>query len=220
MTDLLEEIQDAFNKVQAEHGESEDQVQIVTGGAEHMPPGFHAMQAYYSKQVRNVTRRGFRHHAGSTMPTNSDQLIERTRGVMIPLVLSLLLRTFSDGIRIGHQDEQAIKMAFHYQEVDQLFDSTTFVKNSVVMADGFAKDAEIGEFFLEYLDGGVDYLSHLTAFAHREVDPNKVWDVWVLVGSATTCSCYLAGYQLGNTWRERDVLDGIAIASEEAHGPE
>ena len=47
----------------------------------------------------------------------------------------------------------------------------------------------------------------------ENTDPVKVWDVWCLVGTHTVVNTYLAGYRMGCTWRERDVLDGIEIAT-------
>ena len=59
------------------------------------------------------------------------------------------------------------------------------------------------------------HLSHATGFAHAtDVEPNKGWDIWLLNGTACICAGYLAGHLMGTTWRERDVLDGIEIASE------
>jgi hypothetical protein len=72
------------------------------------------------------------------------------------------------------------------------------------------------QYFAEYLMGGVNHLAHVTGFAHSNVEPQKVWDIWIMGGTACVCASFLAGNKLGTSWRERDVLDGIAIATEEA----
>jgi hypothetical protein len=88
------------------------------------------------------------------------------------------------------------------------------------MALGFAEDTEVLRFFTQFLVGGLEHLSHITGFAHRQVDPGKVWDVWMLIGTACICSSYLAGHNVGKEWKERDVLSGIEIATQEVpRGP-
>ena len=84
----------------------------------------------------------------------------------------------------------------------------------MTMAHGFAEDREVCDYFNTYLQSALHHMTHVTGFAHSEVVPTKVWDVWLLSGTAVITASFLAGTQMGATWRERDVLDGIEIASE------
>src|SRR4029077_19767561 len=106
-----------------------------------------------------------------------------------------------------------VHLALKLDLVGTLFGNAGFHLESNTMATGFAEDNEIREFFMDYLGSGVTHISHITGFSHSEVDPNQVWDLWMIVGLATIGSCYIAGHNMGSTWRERDVLDGIEIAS-------
>jgi hypothetical protein len=90
------------------------------------------------------------------------------------------------------------------------------LKATTALGAGFADDEEVCEYFADYLMGGINHLAHVTGFAHAEVDPAKVWDLWVMGSTACICAGFMAGDKLGTTWRERDVLDGIAMATEEA----
>jgi len=220
MTALLEEIKDSFLKVRLEHASEDSPVQIGTDPG-NIPPGFMAMQMFYRGEITRLVRRGFRHFAGAAMPTVPNQLVEITRDTMSPVFLAMLLQTFADGVRVGHRDDQLIKMAFHYEAIDAIYENTSFVAGSSTMAIGFAEDDEIRTFFMDYLVNGIEHLTHITGFSHQaKVDPNQVWDLWVLIGLATIGSCYMAGHQMGSSWRERDVLDGIEIASGDDHDAE
>lgn len=218
MSELLDEIKESFEKVRHKHADGNDVVQVTPSVEETMPPAFMAMQTYYKKTILSLTRRGFRHFAGASMPTASDELLDRTREVMYPALLAMLLQIFADGVRIGQRDDQMVKMAFHFDAIDSIYDNDSFVHGSNTMAFGFAEDDEIRGFFRDYLMTGTDHMSHICGFAHSEVDPNQVWDLWMLVAAATIGSCFMAGHEMGSSWRERDVLDGIEIASEGDHG--
>ena len=219
---LLEEIKDAFNAVRVEHVQDNEPPIQMLDKAVGLPPLFNDMRLYYGGQSLVITRRGFRHFAGSELSScgGADELLEATTELMVPQVLAMLLQTFADGVRLGHKEDQIIKMAFHFHVEEHLYGDSNFIEGSKTMALGFNEDDEIRDFFLEYLLGGIEHLIHISGFAHSTVDPNKIWDVWLLICGATIGSCYMAGYQMGSSWRERDVLDGIEIASEDDHGSE
>lgn len=221
MTDLVEEIKSSFDKTLSEHAaDGASPIKVIEPGDAEIVPGFLAMREHYQRQMVRITRRGYRQFAGSTMPSQADELLERTTPVMMPLLLAVQLSAFTDGVMIGHRDDQIVKMSFHYQEVDELFGNKRFREASGLMAQGLSDDPEVFEYFREYVSGGVANLGHMSGFIHREVEPGKVWDFWLLVGNACFSAVYLAGYKLGTTWRERDVLDGIELASEEgSDGP-
>lgn len=219
MTDLADEVKASFGKTHEEHAAS-GPVQLVTTDEMSEVPAFETMRSYYEHRLLMWARRGYRHFAGASMPHDGDKLIEMTKPVMMAPFIATGLTAFSDGVMIGHQDDHLVQMCFRFDNVDHLFHDDDFREASNTMADGFADDDEVGEFFGTYITGGLNHLAHLTGFAHSEADPTKVWDLWLLVGTAVTCASYLAGLSLGTTWRERDVLDGIAIASEEdSRGP-
>ena len=213
MTDLIDEVVASFNKTRDDHADS-GPVTVVKPGDQEMAPGFNSMRSYYGDRLLAVTRRGYRHFAGSTMPTNADQLLELTSQVMAEYLLALVLESFADGVVIGHQQHQAVRIFTHFDKVDDLFTEEPFREHSRQLAKRFSDDPSVLAYFNEYVDGGLHHLAHITGFAHREVDPGKVWDVWLLVGTACMCATYLAGHHLGTTWRERDVLAGIELATE------
>jgi hypothetical protein len=220
MSDLADEVKDSFGKTHEEHV-SNGPVQLVNVQEMLEVPAFETMRAYYEARLLMWARRGYRHHAGATMPTNGDRLLELTKPVMMPCYIATGLAAFSDGVMIGHQENHLVQMCFRFDNVDHLFGDDDFREASNQMAIGFGDDTEVSEFFSTYILGGLNHLAHLTGFAHHEVDPAKVWDLWLLAGTAITAASYLAGLRMGSQWHERDVLDGIEIASEEgSHGPE
>jgi len=213
MTDLIEEVRASFEK--ARHPEVEGPVTLVADDLAQAP-GFMAMKAYFENRVQIVTRRGYRHFAGATLTSNADELLKLTAMEMVTPLLATTFRAFSDGVLIGQRDNHLVRMAIHFHTADNLWEDDDFLKASKELSTGFADDEEVVTYFGEYLMGGVNHLAHVTGFAHSEVDPIKIWDIWIMGGMACVCASFLAGNKLGTSWRERDVLDGIAIATEEA----
>lgn len=220
MTDLIDQVKHSFEQARVEQTrEGSDQEGIVFQTAVEEPaPGFVAMRAHYGERILVLTRRGYRHFAGASLPQDYDQLNELTTEVMLDGFVALLMQVFADGVMIGHRDHQVVKMMFHFDNVEHLFHDSVFREASDAMAAGFGSDVEVLTYFIDFFAGGLNHIAHTAGFTHGRVDSRKIWDVWLLVGTATTCSAYLAGHRLGNAWRERDVLAGIEIATEEAPG--
>jgi hypothetical protein len=217
---LIEEVRNSFEN-QQEELTGRGPISIIRPGDEELAPGFNAMRSYYEERLLAFTRRSYRHYAGGSMPTEADELLRRTGEKMLPALIALELQAYADGVLIGHRADAQVQISFHFHIVDQLFAEKEFRESSDRLASGFSDDTEVIDFFRTFTSGGVENMSHITGFAHHDVDPGKVWDIWLLVGTAVVCSCYLAGHRMGVTWRERDVLDGIEIATEEGtDGPE
>jgi len=211
---LIDEIKGVFETAREEQTEETGPVVVTHRLDEELANGFNAMRGYYQEQILAITRRGYRHFAGSAMPHSADLVLLHTDPVMRPLMVALLFQAFTDGVLIAHEDDQEVKMAIHFHNVDDLFADDEFREKSTAMATGFADDEEVLTYFSEYVQSALAQLAHLTGFAHTpDAEPSKVWDVWILAGTATISAGYLAGAKLGSSWKERDVLDGIAIAS-------
>lgn len=215
MTDLVDEVKASFESAKDDVRDDESPVTFVRADAEDLAPGFPFMQEYFAERLLAVARRGYRFHAGSTMPTNAEELIERTSEQMVPPLVATSIGAFTDGVMLGHQNDHLVKLCFYFDSVEHLYHDSDFRATSLRMAMGFAGDSEVADYFSDYVLSSLLHMSHVTGFAHREVDPGKVWDIWLLSGTACVTACFLAGTKLGTSWRERDVLDGIAIASEE-----
>lgn len=219
MTDLIEEVKLSFERVRPN---ADGPLTVVTSADEtELAPGFQPMQAYFQDRLLMVTRRGYRHFAGSTMPTNGNELVQRTIPTMVSMMIATSLGAFADGVMVGQQIDQTVKMCIHFNALDHLWHDQGFRATSLTMAHGFAEVDEVSSYFHTYVETAIAYISHVTGFAHSEVDPGKVWDLWMMAGASCVCTSYLAGNQLGTTWRERDVLDGIEAATEEgSRGPQ
>lgn len=217
MTDLVDEVRASFDL--AKHHNSTDGAVTVLGPSDVIEvPGFTGMKSYYDTRITVITRRGYRHFAGATLTHDADALLTQTAEVMATPMLATLFRAFSDGVMTGHQDDHLVRMAIYFDRIDSLWNDTDFVNASGELSSGFADDDEVCTYFSEYMLGGINHLAHTTGYAHSQVEPNKVWDIWIMGGMACACASFIAGSKLGSTWRERDVLDGIAIATEEAPG--
>jgi hypothetical protein len=217
---LIDEIKESFANYRDDNKLAKGPLIMVPDDEDDLAPGFQAMRAYYGDQLIVAARRGYHHFAGSTMPTQGEELVLRTAPVMGPAMVKLLLRAFADGVLISQKQDYQVLISWHFHIVDALFADETFRNTSNTMATGFAADASINEFFTEYVQACLVGLAHATGFAHGEVNPNKVWDLWLLAGNSVVTTSYLAGSRLGSVWRERDVLDGIEIATEDSHGPD
>ena len=213
MTDLVDEVKASF-EVSKEAVGAGDGVTIVRDGEMELAPGFSAMREYYEQKLLMVVRRVYRHHAGSDLPTDGDELLTLTALRMTAPMIAVSMGAFANGVMIGHRTDHLVRMMFHFQNVDHLFHDSTFEQASLTMAHGFAEDMEVTRYFHEYVEGALSHMAHVTGFAHNEVKPAKVWDLWILSGTACITASYLAGNRMGASWRERDVLDGIEIASE------
>lgn len=212
MSTLSDEVKDAFNNARNQHDNSP---LMVTNPDVELAPAFVAMREYYNERLLVQLRRSYRHFAGSTMPTAGDELITLTSTVVAPRVVMLVSRTFSDGVMIGQKQDLQVKMGYHFGTLSDLFEREQFRSRSDTMAKGFLSDSEVSEFLVDYFTQALDMLAHYTGFAHSQADPAKIWDLWNLASAAVITTAYVSGYKLGQTWAERDTLDGIVIASTE-----
>jgi len=213
MNDLVEEIKSSFEKSKEEVA-GDSQVTVVRGDTDELAPGFMAMKSSYERQLLVIMRRAYRHYAGSDLPTQADELLTLTAGFLTAPMIAISMKAFANGVMIGQQSDHMVRMCVHFGNVEHLFHDDAFDTAGMQMAHGFAGDREVCEYFNTYVSGGVAQIAHSTGFAHSEIQPHKVWDVWILVGTACVTASYLAGNRMGASWRERDVLDGIEIASE------
>src|SRR3954463_999307 len=137
MTDLNEEIRDSFKRCTlVDVGvDSDNSSPVVALSAERdLPPGFEAAKEWHDKQVTVFCRRGYRKFAGSTMPTQADELGKLTVPVMMPLLVTACTRAFADGVQIGHQYEQQVKISAFFGRIDELFENREFRERSANMA--------------------------------------------------------------------------------------
>jgi hypothetical protein len=214
MNTLAEEVKFSFEKSRREvTGDS--QFAVVSGDQEsELAPGFTDMKTFYEHKLLVIMRRAYRHYAGSELPTQGDDLLTLTAEFLTPPMIAVSMSAFANGVMIGQQSDHKVKMCVHFDTVGLLFQSSTHEQAVMQMAKGFATDHEVCDYFNTYVTSGIVQISHATGFVHDEVNPAKVWDVWLLVGTACIAASYLAGHRMGASWRERDVLDGIEIASE------
>lgn len=221
MNDLVEEIKSSFEGSRDDVvGDDHPGATVITTQGDDLAPAFTAMRSYYEEKLLLVMRRGYRHFAGSSLPTQADELLTLTATYLQPAMIATSMGAFADGVMIGHRDHHLVKMMFHFENVEHLYHDDAFRAASIKMAKGFAGDIAVCEYFNTYIDGAMTHMAHTTGFAHSEVKPHKVWDLWILGGTACVTASYLAGNKLGTSWRERDVLDGIEIASESARQDE
>ena len=213
MNDLVDDVRSSFEASQEAVGAGNSGGTIVTTG-DDLAPAFTAMRGYYEERLLLIMRRGYRHFAGSNLPTAADDLMALTAGYLTAPMIAVSMGSFADGVMVGQQQETMVRMCLHFGNPEHLFHDDDFRASSLQMAKGFAGDDGVSEYFQEYVTGAMLNMSHVTGFAHSEVVPAKVWDVWLLAGTACVTASYLAGNKMGTSWRERDVLDGIEIASE------
>lgn len=213
MTDLVDEVKASFETAQADVGGG---VTVVRDDGEELAPGFMAMREHYEQVLLTIVRRSYRYYAGREMPTDGDELLILTAQKMTAPLIAASLGAFANGVKIGHRSDHLVKMCFHFHSVEHLFHDDAFKESSLQMAHGFAEDREVTTYFHEYVEGALSHMAHITGFAHSEVNPAKVWDLWILASTACVTASFLAGNRMGASWRERDVLDGIEIASESA----
>jgi|KBSMisStandDraft_5_1062788.scaffolds.fasta_scaffold20304_8 hypothetical protein len=213
MSDLIDQVRTSFETPKGV--EKGSPVTVMSASDVVETPGFHAMKSYFETRILIINRRGYRYFAGATLTDDADALLTQTAQVMLTPTLATMFRAFSDGVLVGHQTNHLVRQRIYFEQADELWGEDEFLAASKELGSGFADDDAVCNWFAEYLRGGINHLAHVTGFAHTQVEPTKVWDIWVMGGMASVCACYLAGTKLGTTWRERDVLDGIEIATEE-----
>lgn len=216
MSELANQIAEAFAGTRQNKS-----VHAVTTDSVQLGPAFLDMREYWCEVLLVQLRRVYRHFAGANLSHDADELLSLTSEKMIPRLMQIEFGVFTDGVLIGQNADVQVRMARHFNNVDQLFTMPVFRSTSATMATGFAGDDDVVEIFNELATQSLDLVAHGADFAHHEVDPNTIWDVWMLVGQATIPTAYIAGLALGQSWATKDTLDGIIIATEgDRSGPE
>jgi len=209
---LIDEIQAAFNS------ESREAVERAGPGKLHLidderdgelAPGFTAMRAYYHDRLLVTVRRGYRQFAGSFLGDGIDDAVTKTMGYLGPNVTMLVIRAFADGVMIGRQNIPLVVTAFTGKKVDELFGEQEYNDQVDLLTADFSTDSEVQEHFNVYIYEALTHMTHATGVAHSENKVDKIWDVWLLTGTATLAASYLAGHRMGVSWKERDVLEGV-----------
>lgn len=212
MPDLVDEVKESFANLK--HINAAQGSVVMVSDTKDFSPGFTEARAYYNKRVLVHTRHGYRHFAGSSMPTDGEQVVITTNHSMGTRYMALMFSCYCDGVRIGHHSDPFVATCFADDAVEAMFDDVRFREPSNVMAAGFAKNSEIAAFFTEFFTESVVQISRACGFKDT-VEPAKVWDLWLMVGTSVVSACYLAGHRLGVTWKERDVLSDIEIELDE-----
>lgn len=211
MNTLIEDVRTSFEREVEERGATSP-IQILTS-EDTFPPGFREMREYYTQRITAYTRRGYRHFAGSDMPDDADRCIELTGEVMLDPIMTMLFEAFCDGVQVG-QRVHLVAMADEFDRWEPLFFDDDFREQSHLMAAGFSDDRDVAEYFMNYLADGLGSLIHATGYAHSDAHHNKVWDIWVMLSTATISASYVAGHRMGDQWREREMITDLEIALE------
>ena len=207
-------LSDEINAIFRNYAIANETQQVVS--ASELAPGLISMKNYYEDRLVVLLRRCYRQLAGSVMPTTGDDLFKLTAPLVGPGLLSFYTSIFTDGVLIGQQRELMIQMAEHFNTMDELFRMGSFRVISDKMANGFLGDADVKDLFKDYLWRCSEaFFAMAGCHDDKKFNPSSVWDLWRMIGESSSLSAYLAGHQLGMSWAEKDVLDGIAIATQE-----
>lgn len=218
---LLEDVKRGFERASTEVNPDSSGTGIVptaiTEESDTLAPGFFAMREYNDGRVKVMLRRGYRHFAGAPLPDDSIETLEVTKEELGTLITSVVIEAFCDGVQVGQASSHQVKMALFYENLNDLFTNEHFRNDTLVMALEFAEDTEVRGFFADYVMGAVRALARATGFAPNTGISHKIWDLWLLCGTSLVTSGYIAGYQLGGIWKERDVLSGLETEMEEGN---
>lgn len=220
MSDLVGEIRAMFEKDRDEIS-PESPMKMVSDSELKMTPGLRGMREYFQERINRATRRGYRLHAGAPLNPDHKQAMYDTSEPMLAHTVAIGLGAFSAGVMMGQQNDHLVRLKIFQGDPDALFEMKEFREAAKNMALGFSNDDEVVEFFTDYAKGAMEQMGVMTGFLRRSGNPNKVWDLWIFTSTGLVTASYMAGCRLGTTWREKDVLDGILMATEEgSRGPE
>ena len=167
--------------------------------------GFFAMREYTSERLKVMVRRGYRQHAGVDLPQDADEALSKVAPTLGPLVTSVVIETFCDGVQIGQGTSHPVKMAKHYDRVNELFANESFRAESLVLALQFSEDQGVRDFFANHTLHAVQGLGEVTGYSGNQGISYKVWDLWLMSGGSMSSAAYIAGHQLGMHWGDREL---------------
>lgn len=214
MSDLSEELDTALNGLGAK--EKGQWVNIEDETFRKEIPGFDGFQRHNAKSVVNALRRVYRRQAGSALPETPQEAIDKTEEMCTNALVPVCRAAFADGVQVGQGISHAVKKFSFFKKLDRVFENDGFRSESEVFEMTIQMDYETSEAIERYFRAAATMVAGASGFMAitEKQTLNRVWDLWALSCSSAATGLYMAGIIVGQQWRERDTLAGIAAVTE------
>lgn len=178
--------------------------------------GFDERRGYGSWQVARSIRRVLRLHGGKEWGTLQEAM-DSVKGDLLTELVPVAVLTLADGVLMGRKPIPVIKKYITMHQLDHLFTSAGFRTESDLLAFSLSGDTDLMDGLRRYILTNV-YASGAACGATSEedslVEPNEIFDLWMLGGISIVLSLYVAGLKLGKVQEENELLEGILAASD------
>lgn len=230
MSKLSDEVGEAMNKFMSEAGAQhhtdvtealEDKGHSITMSRGNMVsklPHFDAHERYCHMRIINGLRRQIRVRGGQELWPDIVTALQDTRTDLVTEMLPVAMDALADGIMMGRPATGVVRHLHDTLEGDaivRMFGDAQFRDEA---------DAHVAPmYFDEDMVSTCRMFINNTGYMHAalanvrllEFPPDKVYNIWGQAMRSITVGMYAAGFGLGRTWSEQEILDGIAAASKE-----
>lgn len=178
-------------------------------------PALKEMQRFYTQETIKTLRKIYRKHAGTEKFESANDALERTRRDCVEGLLPICASAFADGVQIGQGTLPVVKKFHFFKKIEQIFGHDGFREESELYRMTLMDDEDTVAFFKEYLYSGVNTIAMASGFTSATgANLARIWDLWGITLNSVAVGLYASGNELGNVWRENDVLNGIMSATE------
>ena len=218
MSQITDELTEAITKFV----EAKEPITVLNRGnvEDIVAPGYEQFSSNHQMEVIKVIRRIYRHHAGREAPKSGEEWMALVKEEMLIEFREVFTKAIAHGILIGQEHIRPVKNLKHLGGYEKLFESKAYLKEVDLYQMSISADDDLRIFIDQKMADTMEMMYEGSGYSESNEENNpdlvpKIWDLWFLSGNSFGVALYRAAYDVGKTWKERDVLSGIMSATEE-----
>lgn len=178
-------------------------------------PGFDHFAKWARWKINVIIRKGKAYYGGADPWPDGTEAVMQTAAKLETNIYLMLIEAISAGATIGmnraeHPDQNWAGM-FKYDQDDSLFWSQKVSERSAEIADDWDTMCVLRAQLTQCIGS---YAGRAGVASWTGKDTLRVWDAWDHTLAATTTKLFLTGIEMGERWRDEEILEGIVKATE------